>query len=169
MTFPQEFAQTWHRLLFDGEMEGAWRLMTQDFRRVVAQVALGTVREGGANVDAKVDELSNPEPALADFGEFLSAVRTILQNACGAAPEALGPGATTRVEAPAYEVVRLYALDDLSTDVHGRLYLPSGELARALTLIVASEGSGGWRMAGVGAVMAPGWPPTILWEPVPEV
>lgn len=76
---------------------------------------------------------------------------------------------TSRVEAPAYEVVRLYVLDDLALDAVGRPYRPSAASARALTLITNMEESDSWRMAGVGGVMKPGWPPAMIWEPPSEV
>ena len=150
-------------------MTQTWQGMTEDFRRVVAQVALGKVAERGGDVDVAVEALSRAAPARTDAREFFGAAYTILRRACVAHPDSVGAGAATRVEAPAYEVVRLYALEDLSTDAEGHRYLAPGESAKALTLIVSAFESTSWRMAGVGRVMAPGWPPTVLWEPPSEV
>lgn len=169
MVTAQDFAQNWHRLLLQQNLRQAWALMTEDFRRVVAQVALEKARERGENVDAAVADLSEAAPPRADVHEFFSAAGTILQNSRVASPDLVGAGATTRVEAPAYEVVRLYALEDLFIDADGHRYLPPEESARALTLIATAQESGSWRMAGIGRVMAPGWPPTVLWEPPAEV
>lgn len=169
MVTAQEFAQTWHRALFEEDMTQTWQGMTMEFRRVVAQVALGKAEARGEDVHATVEALSEAVPARADVREFFGAACTILQRACVAHPDAVGAGVTTRVEAPAYEVVRLYVLDDLSTDADGHRYLPPGESARALTLIASAEPSTSWRMAGIGRVMTTGWPPTVLWEPPPEV
>ena len=165
MVSAQEFAQSWHRSLFENDMNHTWRLMTEDFRRVVAQVALGKAREHGQNVDAIVEALSSESPERGDLSEFHAAAGAILQNACVVPPALVGAGITARVEAPAFEVVRLYVLEDLSVDEHGYRYLPPDASARALTLITLADNIGSWEMAGIGSVMSPGWPPTVAWEP----
>jgi hypothetical protein len=165
MVSAQEFAQSWHGTLFEQDMNQTWRLMTEDFRRVVAQIALGKARERGENVDAVLDDLSSACPERGDLKEFFGAASAIMQKACVVPPDLVGAGITARVEAPAYEVVRLYVLEDLAVDEVGHRYLPSEASARALTLITCAEKFGSWRMAGIGAVMTPGWPPTVAWEP----
>lgn len=82
-----------------------------------------------------------------------------IQRACGVAPGGVAVGVTTGFEAPAYEVVRLYVLDDLAVDAGRERYLPAGGSVSALTLIASVEEPGIWRMAGVGRVMAPGMAP----------
>lgn len=149
-------------------MPETWRLMTPEFRRVVAQVALGKARSLGGPVDVAVEALSEESPARGDLQEFFDAACIILQRACVVRPEAVGAGVTTRIEAPAFEVVRLYLLEDLPVDADGTHYLPPGESARALTLVITA-GAGTWSVAGIGRVMAPGWPPTVDWEPPGEV
>lgn len=161
----QEFAQGWHRLLFAEEMPQVWSLMDAEFRRVVAQVALASARERGEPVDLLVDLLSAAEPQHPDVPGFFKVACRILQDACVVEPSLVGPGQTVRFEAPGFEVVRLYLLRDLAIDRHGERYLPDGESARALTLIVSVSDLGTWRVAGVGRVMAPGTPPTVFWEP----
>lgn len=82
----------------------------------------------------------------------------------------MGAGQTARFEAPAYETVRLWVLEDLAVDLDtGERYLPDKASARATGLIASLEEPGTWRMAGLGAVLSPGWPPTALWEPPPQV
>lgn len=166
---PQEFALAWHRLLFDQDIVRAWQLMTGDFRRVVAHVALGQEKARGVDIDETAEALSQAVPASDDMHEFLDAAHTILRNACVVSPDSVGAGATTCLEAPAYEVVRLYVLEDLFLDPLGTRHLAPGESARALTLITTSHGNGSWRMAGIGRIMAPAWPPTVFWEPPTEV
>ncbi len=150
-------------------MSEAWHLMTEDFRRVVAQTSLGKARQSGQSVDATVAALAVSSPKVENPRDFFSAASTILQNACGIPPNLVRAGETARVEAPAYEVVRLYMLEDLAVDEQGDRYLPPDASARALTLITTAEEYGSWRMAGIGAVMSPGWPPTVSWEPPPQV
>lgn len=169
MTTAHEFAQSWHRALFDGNMGLAWRLMTEDFRRVIAQVALQEAWRNGEDVDPLVEELAPAAPARADLQHFFDAACALLKNACGAPPDMVVPGATIRIEAPTYEVVRLYMREDLTVDGAGTPYLRAGEAARAITLIVAADELGTWRMAGVGAVMSPGWPPKVSWSPPAEI
>jgi len=78
----------------------------------------------------------------------------------------VGAGRTTRFEASAYETVRLWVLEDLAVDPEtGERYLPDQAWARGIALIASFEEPGTWRMAGLGAVMSPGWPPTFGWEP----
>ena len=169
MVAVQEFAQAWHRLVFDQDIPEVWRLMDEDFRRVVAQTALGPAHERGEAVDLVVEDLSVAEPQRSEVDEFFGVACRMLQEACVAPPGLVGPGQTVRFEAPALEVVRLYLLRDLAIDPSGARYLPDGQSARALTLIASVHESGALRMAGVGRVMAPGWPPTVLWEPPAEV
>ncbi len=165
-----DFAVNWHRLLFEGHMPETWRLMTDDFRRVVAQSALSQRHAAGQEVDWIVEELAVPEPTHDDVGEFWDAARAILQRSCGFPPDQVGAGQTARFEAPAYETVRLWVLEDLAVDLDtGELYLPDKASARAIGLIASFEEPGTWRIAGLEAVMVPGWPPTVLWEPPPQV
>lgn len=169
MTSAQGFAEAWHRLIFAQGMSEAWRLMTEDFRRVVAQTAMNSARERGEHVDATVEALSKASPKAEYVHDFYDAASKILQNACTVEPSMVKAGKTVRVEAPAYEVVRLYVLEDLAVDERGERYLPPETSARALTLIVTAEEYGSWRMAGIGAVLSPGWPPTVLWQPEHQV
>lgn len=169
MVTAQEFAHNWHRMVFEQDMTEAWRLMTEDFRRVIVQVTLAPSKRTSERLNRIVEDLSEPSPTRTDIREFFTAAGTILRNACTVPPGAVGAGATTRVEAPTYEVVRLYVLEDLVVDDEGNHYLPHGESARALTLIVAAENDGSWHLAGIGSVMTPGWPPTLAWEPPPWV
>lgn len=169
MMSPQAFAVNWHRLLFAGDMPATWRLMTEDFRRVIAQVALGKARAAGDDVDPVVEGLAVAAPTQPYVGDLFQAARQIMQRACVVAPDQVGAGVTTRFEAPAYEVVRLWVLEDLEVDAHGERYLPDGARAMGLTLIARVEEPGTWRMAGIGNVSSPGWPPTVLWEPAHEV
>lgn len=50
MVTAQDFAQSWHQRLFAGDMPQTWHLMTDDFRRVVAQTALGKARDRGGRL-----------------------------------------------------------------------------------------------------------------------
>lgn len=106
MMLPQEFALDWHRALFEQDMAQVWSLMTPDFRRVVAQVALSKDQRSSAQLDSIVDELCAAAPTRKDLQQFYSAARSMLQNNCGGSPDAVTPGTTTRIEAPAYEVVQ---------------------------------------------------------------
>lgn len=146
-----------------------WRLMTKDFRRVVAYAAVDEEQSRFEGRHAIVEMLAEPSPQRADTQVFFSVACRILQDACVVGPELVDAGTTTRIEAPAYEIVRLYMLEDLVTDAEGNPYLPSGESARALTLITNAEGTDSLRIAGVGRVMVPGPPPTVYWEPPAQV
>lgn len=169
MTTPQQFTVDWHRSLFDEDMARVWSLMTTDFRRVIAQVVLSANHLPVAELDAIVEELAVPVPRRSDLPQFYTAACTVLQNACVYAPGSLGAGSTTHIEAPAFEVVRLYVLKDLSVNDEGHHFLEPEKSARALTLIISAEEGGSWRMAGIGGLREPGWPPTMVWEPPAEV
>lgn len=80
----QEFAQVWHRLLFDHEMPDVWGLMAEDFRRVVAQTALGPAFERGEAADTMVEDFSSATPQRPDIDEFFKVACRMLQEACGA-------------------------------------------------------------------------------------
>lgn len=169
MLIPQKFTLDWHQSLFDEDMARTWSLMTEDFRRVIAQVVLGANQLPVAELDAIVEELAVAAPARSDLPQFYKAACTVLQNACVYAPGSLGAGSTTHIEAPAFEIVRLYVLADLSVDDEGIHFLEPDGSARALTLIVAAAEDASWRMAGIGGLREPGWPPTMVWEPPTEV
>ncbi|OUM45668.1 hypothetical protein [Arthrobacter sedimenti] len=164
MMLPQVFALQWHRALFEQDMAQVWSSMTTDFRRVVAQVALGKDPRPHGELDPIVDELSAAVPAREDLQQFFSAACSILQNSCRVSPDSVGAGTSTRIEAPAFEVVRLYMLEDLAIDAEGNYFLQPGHAARALTLVLSAEEDESWRMAGIGGVLIPGWPPTLDWE-----
>lgn len=142
-----------------------WPLMSSSFRLAVAQTVLGRASMPQPRLNEIAADLSLPVPTRQDVSEFYQAAQTVLQRACGVSPDLVAPGTTTRIEAPSYEVVRLYLLTDLSTDKNGLTFLPPGKSAGALTLITTIETDDAWLMAGVGAVMAPGWPPTVAWTP----
>lgn len=169
MTTPQKFTLDWHQSLFDQDMSQVWSLMTAEFRRVIAQVVLGANQRPVAELDAIVDELAVVAPTRSDLPQFYKAACTVLQNACVYPPGTIGAGSTTHIEAPAFEVVRLYVLEDLSVDDQGNHFLEPDGSARALTLIVASAEDASWLMAGIGGLREPGWPPTMVWEPPTEV
>ena len=171
MVTTHEFAQNWHRTLFDHDMSQAWQLLTEDFRRVVTYTAIGDETEQARpeDTEAIVEMLSEPSPQHPDTQKFFRIACRILQDACVVQPEMVAPGQTIRIEAPAYEVVRLYMLEDLASDTEGNPYLPPGQSARALTLITSTEEDGSMRIAGIGKVMAPGRPPTVYWEPPAQV
>lgn len=169
MVMPQIFARDWHRSLFNQDLAQVWSLMTPDFRRVVAQAALGGNGRSADELDPIVDELAVAAPARSDLQQFYDVACSMLQVRCGISPDAVGAGMTTRVEAPSFEVVRLYVLEDLSIDMEGNHFLADGQTARALTLILSAEDDATWSMAGIGGVLAPGWSPTLVWEPSAEV
>lgn len=165
MLTPQRFTLDWHQALFDEDMTQVWSLMTSDFRRVIAQVVLGGNQLSVAELDAIVEELAVAAPARSDLPQFYKAACSVLQNACVYTPDSVGVGSTTHIEAPAFEVVRLYVLEDLSVDDAGNYFLKPEGSARALTLIVSAAGDSSWLMAGIGGLREPGWPPTMVWEP----
>lgn len=168
MANAQELAVKWHRLVFDRDMVQAWGMMTDDFRRVIAYGLIDGDQLSAEEVDALVEALSEAHPSHVNSQAFFNLASDFLQKACAVGPESVGIGETVRFEAPAYEVVRLYVIEDLETDAAGGRYLPSGRQARALTLITSAEGPGP-QVAGVGWVMKPGRPPTVYWEPSAEV
>lgn len=96
MVAVQEFAQAWHRLVFDNEIAEAWRQMEGDFRRVVAQTALGAARARGEAVDLVVEDLAVAEPQRPDVDEFFAVAGRMLEEACVAPPELVWPGRTVR-------------------------------------------------------------------------
>jgi hypothetical protein len=165
---PQMFALGWHRALFERDMAQVWSLMTPNFRRVVAQVALGRDQRSRAELDPIVDELSAAEPARENVQQFYRAACSVLQNSCGVPPDSVGARTSTRIKAPTFEVVRLYMLEDLAIDGEGNYFLQPGHAARALTLVLSPKENNFWRMAGIGGVLIPGWPPTLDWEPPAE-
>lgn len=169
MANAQELAVKWHRLVFDRDMVQAWGMMTDDFRRVIAYGLIDGGQLSAEEVDALVEALSEAHPSHVNSQAFFNVASDFLQKACAVGPESVGIGETVRFEAPAYEVVRLYVIEDLETDAAGRRYLPSGRQARALTLITSAEGPGPAQVAGVGWVMKPGRPPTVYWDPSAEV
>jgi|SRR5699024_5138186 len=44
MVSTHEFAQNWHRTLFDHDMSQAWPLLTKEFRRVVTYTAIAQAK-----------------------------------------------------------------------------------------------------------------------------
>lgn len=160
---------TWHRLVFERDMVQAWGMMTDDFRRVMADGLIDGDQLRSEDKDALVEALSVPYPSHENSRAFFNVACDYLQKACEVGPESVGVGNSVRFEAPAYEVVRLYVIEDLETDTAGGHHLPPGKRARALTLITSAEGPGPVQVAGIGLVMKPGRPPTVYWEPPAEV
>lgn len=109
---------------------------------MVAQVALGKHHDAGQDVDGIVEVLAVPEPTYEVVEEFFEAARQIMQRSCGIPPDQVGAGRTTRFEAPAYEVVRLWVLEDLAVGPDGERYLPDQAWARGISLVVAHPAVG---------------------------
>lgn len=153
----------WHAAVYDSA-DHAWRYMTPTFRLTTAQYLIDDQigeqdRDQWAHAIAHSDEPStialNTGPAL----------QSLLQRSIGVPPGQLRWGRTTQAEIPLYEVHYGYLRDDLTETPDGRLVFPPGARARAVTVIVEHTIDGGMKVAGLGALLEPGWPPTVSWEP----
>lgn len=165
MVMAQQVAIEWHQDLFNGNMPIVWRAMTEDFRRVVAQDALDDSQLGKREAIAIIDSLSIADPTGDHIPQFFNVASSILQRYCQVRPDMVVAGATSTIEAPAYEVAHLYLREDMETDENGNYHIPQGGTARSLDIILIASDEGQWSVAGVNAVFRPGPPAVLYWKP----
>jgi hypothetical protein len=164
MTTAAELATTWYGDLHRGDMPDVWRCMTDDFRLAVTQSVLHRARERGEDVDRLVDDLSSPDPKGTDRDEFWDAARVQLLRVAGDVdPADLGVGSRPRLLSADLEMVALFHLADLEDP---SVFAPN-ETATVTPVLIAWDGEEP-RVAGLGYLLEPGWPPQVAWAPSPS-
>ena len=161
-----QLAGWWFDELRAGDMRAAWAAMTDNYRRCGAQSVTMTMHRQGEPVEELVEELSRPVLDESQTIEhFLAAVRTALLSPVSAdiLPRDVMPASRARPLSPGLEMVPLVVVDDARISADG-LEIPAGATVRAVRVLVED----GDKIAGLDYLMAPGWPPTVVYTPAAD-
>ncbi len=162
-TGPNDLALAWLKTV-NCDHPYAWALLTPDFRTALAQqwiIANPAVMDlpivAGMSRDNLAHSLSAESPTSELFPQLLAvSCRTLRTANRNADLKMFVPSHRPRPIGPGLELILLYHSDDLTEE----LVFEAGHTARMLAVLFADTPAG-WRVAGLGSLPRPGWPPTF--------